>query len=762
MSEQEGPEAKSTDVAQPGIYEELRPLFFPSSVAVVGVSQDTWKPGTSMLRALLHFGFPGRLYPISARGGQLMGLEVYPSVASLPEAADLAFLFVPAQTLPSVVRECREKGVKTIVAFTGGFGETGTEEGRALEAELREQFDGSFRMVGPNCLGVYSPAGGVTQHPGEGYPRESGDVAFVAQSGGLSEDFARATPNFGFYSSKVISFGNALDLNEADLLEYMGADPATSIIGMYVEGARDGRRFADVLRRVAATKPVVLWKGGATPQGAVAASSHTGALAGNLEVWAAVLRQAGVVRVESLEELLDCLAAFHFLPRLADPRIGYVCAGGGNSVVASDACYRAGLTMPPMSPAIRDKIASFLPPVGSTASNPVDVLAPMPSPPVVKGVLEAMAGSGEVGTIILDRIVLSKELRRLMHYASQTSTEDEPWLSEIPIDIQRISGIPVVVVLRENLDPRSDIAVEAERLRLRRYYQDNGIAVYPTPDRAFRALGHVIDYYRRGEGGMSKDGGEVSERSRVVDQDQAVDRARAIIETALARGQKSLSEHEAKKVLEAYGIPITREWPVASADQLAATLPVFEFPVVLKIDSPDILHKTEAGLVALGCGTAETAEAEFHRILRQGAERYPEATINGVLIQEMVADSVAECIVGMKRDPQFGPTLLFGLGGIFVEVFEDVALRVAPLTETDAAAMVRETKGFKLLTGARGHPRADVAAIEDVLLKMSRLALDLEPYLAEIDINPLMVGAEGRGVKAADALILLDSSPDFR
>jgi acyl-CoA synthetase (NDP forming) len=481
------------------IYEQLRPLFYPRSVAVVGVSQDTWKPGSSMLRALLRFGFQGRLYPISARGGELMGLEVYPSVASLPEAVDLAFLFVPAQALPSVVRECREKGVKAVVAFTGGFGETGTEAGKALEAGLRSEFDGSFRMVGPNCLGVYSPAGGVTQHPGEGYPRESGDVAFIAQSGGLSEDFARATPNFGFYSSKVISFGNALDVDEADLLEYMGADPETNVIGMYVEGTRDGRRFADVLRRVVAKKPVMVWKGGITPEGAAAASSHTGALAGSLAVWSAVLRQAGAVRVESLEELLDTAAAFHFLPGLADGRIGYVCAGGGNSVVASDACHRVGLTMPRMSPAVRDEIASLLPPVGSTASNPVDVLAPMPSPPVVKGVLQAMARSGEVGAIVLDRIVLSKELRRLMHYASQTSTEDEPWLSDIPIDIQRDSGLPVVVVLRENLDPNGDIAVEAERLRLRRYYQDHGIAVYPTPDRAFRALGHVVEYYRRGE-----------------------------------------------------------------------------------------------------------------------------------------------------------------------------------------------------------------------------------------------------------------------
>lgn len=236
------------------------------------------------------------------------------------------------------------------------------------------------------------------------------------------------------------------------------------------------------------------------------------------------------------------------------------------------------------------------------------------------------------------------------------------------------------------------------------------------------------------------------------------DNGRVLIEAALARGHESLGEHEAKQVLEAYGIPVTQEKLVPRVEELAAALRAFEFPVVLKIESPDILHKTEAGLVTLGCKTAGEAEAAFRRILQQAQEHYPEATINGVLVQEMVTGSVAECIVGMKKDPQFGPTILFGLGGIFVEVFEDVALRVAPLTRADAAQMIRETKGYKILSGARGRAKADVAAIEDVLLKMSELALDLEPYLSEIDINPLMVGMEGHSAKAADALMLLDGT----
>jgi len=238
---------------------------------------------------------------------------------------------------------------------------------------------------------------------------------------------------------------------------------------------------------------------------------------------------------------------------------------------------------------------------------------------------------------------------------------------------------------------------------------------------------------------------------------RGADTALQIIGTALERGQDNLGEHQAKQVLQAYGIPVTRERLVVDMDELGEALSGFQYPLVLKIDSPDILHKTEAGLVTLGCGTPQAAEAEFSRILQQAKRHYPEAVINGVLVQETVTGSVAECIVGMKKDPQFGPAIVFGLGGIFVEVFEDVALRVAPLGAIDAAAMIRETKGYKLLAGARGNPTADVAAIEEILLSMSRLALDLETHLAEIDINPLMVGPEGEGAKAADALILLDS-----
>jgi acyl-CoA synthetase (NDP forming) len=729
------------------ILEGLRPLFFPRSIAVVGVSRELWKPGAAMLKALKEYGFSGTLYAVGRSEGEVLGLPLYQKISALPEAVDLTFLFVPAKALPSMVRECREKGVRSIVAFAGGFSETGTEEGKALDAELKAQFDGSFRMVGPNCLGLYCPAGHVTQHPGREYPRQSGEVAFIAQSGGLTEDLIRAMPSRGFFASKVVSYGNASDLNEADLLEYLGMDPDTGVVGMYIEGPRNGKKLFEVLQRTAREKPVVVWRGGLTPEGVRAAGSHTGSLAGSLEVWEAMVRQAGGIRVASLEEMLDTLEAFHFLKGQEDLRVGYVCSGGGYSVAASDACYLAGLSLPHMSPATESKIASFISPVGTNPSNPVDVFSPFPTAESLKGVLEAMAGSGEVGAIVVDRIVLSAELRRLMNFAELLEKEDDPWLPEVPVQIKNDYGMPVIVVLREDGDPRGDLAYEKELARLRAYYHENGVATYPTAERALRALGQVVGYCRRRAAATEVSAISTSDGS-------ARERAANVIQEALGRGQKNLSEHQAKQVLAAYGIPVTKERVVATLEELGAALPDFDFPLVLKIESPDILHKTEAGLVQLGCKTAEDAADAFSRIMTKARQRFSTTQVTGILVQEMV-ESATECIVGMKVDPQFGPVVMFGLGGIFVEVFNDVSLRVAPLCSACAEKMVREIKGYKVLAGARGQAKADLPAIEDVLVRMSKLALDLQPYVSEIDVNPLMVLPEGRGVVAADALVVL-------
>lgn len=730
------------------ILERFQPLLAPSSIAVVGVSQDIWKPGSETVCSLQGFGYPGVIYAVGRSGGEVLGLPVYRSIADLPEAADLALLFGPAPAVPSAVRDCRIRGVKSLIAFGAGFGETGTAAGQRLHAELAAECDGSFRMVGPNCMGVYCPAGGVTQHGGIGYPRSPGEVAFVAQSGVLTHAVISAAPNYGFSLSKVVSYGNAIDVNEADLLEYLGADPDTRIIGMYIEGTHDGAIFSQLLRRIAPKKPVVVWKGGHTPTGARrAASTHTGSLAGSIEVWRAMLNQAGAMPVASLEEMLDLFAALHFFEGHQDTRVGYICSGGGNSVAASDASHMSGLTLPHMSAESQARIASFLLPVGTSASNPVDVFSPFPSSETLRGIMETMAISGEVGAMVVDYIAMSTEVRRLLHFSKQMADDEDPLLPELPVQIRKQHGIPVIVILRDDWDPAGSLGFVAERLRLRRYYQENGVAVYPTAERAFKALGLVARYYQ-----WQQSAGRMVNPS--ITRTARPDSASTVIARARELRQTNLSEHQTKRVLAAYHIPISKECLVSAPDQLNTTLADLDFPIVLKVDSPDILHKTENGLVRLGLKSPVEVRAAFDETLAGAKQAFPTARINGAIVAEIL-QPVAELIVGMKSDEQLGPVIMCGLGGIFVEVFRDVALRLAPSTSADAAAMLRETKGYELLRGARGRPKADVGAIEDVLIKLSELVVDLEPDVEEIGINPLMVFKEGGGAVAPDAMLVL-------
>ena len=737
--------ARSKDSSD--LLDELRPLFTPRSIAVVGVSQDLWKTGSVMLDSLRRFGFPGRLYAVGGSGGEVLGMPVYRSLFELPEVVDLALLFMPAPRVATAVRECRRLGIPSLVAFAAGFGEAGTPEGRAFEADVRVECDGSFRMVGPNCLGVYCPAGGVTQHCGRDYPRQSGEVAFIGQSGILVQDVISAASQYGFHLSKAVSYGNAVDLNEADLLEYLAADPETRIIGLYIEGSRDGEKLYRLLRGLTRTKPVVVLKGGMTASGARAASSHTGSLAGSVEVWRAMLDQVGAISVDSVEQMLDVLAGLHFWGDHDDPRVGYVCSGGGCSVAASDASHRAGLTLPHMSPGTEARIASFLLPVGTSPSNPVDVFSPLPLAESLRGILATMAASGEVGAIVIDHVAMSAETRRLLNFSQLLEHEDDPSLPELPVLVAGEHRIPVVVVLPEHWDPTGSVAYAAETIRLRRYYQENGVAVFPTVERAFRALGQVVRYNRW----RSTTGLQAEPAPTVV---SIPDAAADVIRRAREAGQRVLSEHQAKQVLAAFGVPVTKERVVADQRELSQALDAVGLPVVLKIDSPDIMHKTEAGLVRLNCQTPLEARTAFAELLEKAGQAFPTARVNGVIVCEMVKPAV-EYIVGAKVDPQLGPAIMCGVGGIFVEVMHDVALRLAPLTPSDVAAMVRETWGHKLLEGARGTGRADIAALEDILLKLSDLAACLQNEVAEVDVNPLMVLPEGEGAVAADALVVL-------
>lgn len=488
---------ESEDGAAPGILSELRPFFYPKAVAVVGVSPDTTKFGSRLCRSIQQFGFQGRLYPVSTRGTEFFGLKVYPSIAAIPTPVDLACICVPAPLVVDAVRQCRERGVPAVVVLTAGFTETATAEGSRLEKDLASLSGNGLRIIGPNCFGIYSPGGGITQLPGADYPQESGPVGLIAQSGGVSVEFCRLSRSHGIRLSQAVSYGNACDITEAELLRYFEADPHTRVIAAYIEGVKKGREFFEAMQRVAPRKPVIVWKGGLTPSGARAAMSHTASLSGTEEMWAALFRQTGAIRVHSLEELLDTVSALHHLPPLTDPRVGVVCGGGGISVASSDSCYREGLELATLSAGVQERLASILAPAGTSPRNPVDTGSPTPPTGLLRDILSTLAASGDVGSIIIDRVALSTRMRLRLGATEDGEQEGGRELTELPVKVHRRWGIPVVVVLREGDDPPGKLSWESERRRLRSYYQKKGIPVYPTVERAMKALGRAFAYYRR-------------------------------------------------------------------------------------------------------------------------------------------------------------------------------------------------------------------------------------------------------------------------
>jgi len=486
------------------IVTELKSFFYPRSIAVVGVSKNPAGVGTCMVRALQRFGFKGDIYPVNPKMTELMGLKVYPSISEIPGEIDFARLYVPTAAALDIVRECRQKGIPAVEIFTGGFSEIGTDEGRKLEAELSTQAGNGLRIIGPNCFGVYSPGGGVTQIPGENYQKDSGSLGFLSQSGGLSEDVFRYSVDYGLKFTHGISYGNAIDVNEIDLLKYFDADPNTRVVSAYLEGVKNGKEFMSVARTLAVKKPLIIWKGGLTPSGSRVAASHTGSLAGSEKVWSAIFRQTGAVRVNNIEELLDTASAFCNLPPQTDLGVAFICGGGGVGVAFGDSCYREGLAVAELSRAVKNKIAGYLAPLGTSANNPIDVGPPFPQAENLEKIMDALASSGQVGSIILEKVFPSIKAREVIGYTDQIGWEDDPGISEIPVRIAKKYKIPVIMVLREGGEKPGILSWEEERRRLRDYYLENNVGVYPTTDRALKSLGRMIRYYRQRQDMMNE------------------------------------------------------------------------------------------------------------------------------------------------------------------------------------------------------------------------------------------------------------------
>jgi acyl-CoA synthetase (NDP forming) len=471
-------------------------FFYPKTVAVIGVSSNENAFGSLYFKALISYGFKGKLYPVNPKGGSFFGITAYTDITDVPDSIDVAIVCVPAKGVSHVQESCLAKGIRAAVVLSGGFSEAGGE-GKKYEQEIAAVAAKGIQVLGPNCFGVYCPGSGLTLLPGSNFPHEVGPIALVTQSGQFSEIFVQQTRGLGFRFSKVISFGNALDLNECDFLEYLATDPETKLITMYLEGVKQGRRFLETMRRVTRIKPVLLWKVGMTRTGTKAASSHTGSLAGSEIIWDAFFKQTGAIRIDTFDDLIDTVIATLNVYPYCGPNVAVISGSGGGAVTGADACERAGLEMPTFPAAVQQKISALLPSIGTGVSNPVDLSSPIMPASTIGPILEYVAALDQIDTILLGRMFFSVRGPTLVLGLPKSYEQGRETLRDIPLMIKEKYRKSVVVTLNDEVTDENMLEFEADRRNLRSYYLNHGIAAYPTFERGVKALANVVKYKER-------------------------------------------------------------------------------------------------------------------------------------------------------------------------------------------------------------------------------------------------------------------------
>jgi acetyltransferase len=697
-------------------------LFHPGSVAVVGATRNPEKVGYGVFSNLVQAGFPGPVYGVNPGGGEILGRPLYPSIDAIPGPVDLGVFVVPPNAILEGIPRLAAKGMRAGIVISAGFKEIGGA-GVALERSLREAATSAgVRVLGPNCLGLINTHAFLNASFSRGTPPK-GNISFFSQSGALCTavlDWAIGE-NIGF--SKFISLGNKADISESDIMEYLADDPDTRVILGYVESIDDGRRFLRASRQVTCRKPVILVKAGTTAAGARAASSHTGSLAGSDRAYSAAFRQGGVLRAETVEDLFDLALGFSMQPVPKGDRLLILTNAGGPGILAADTAERLGIQLAEIPESLRGKILPKLPATASLA-NPVDVIGDARADRY-REVLSAIGGESSIDMV-------------LVLLTPQAMTEPEE-TARATVSASAGMGIPVF----------ASFLGEATVAESRRILTAGCIPNYPVPERAVRAAHAMLRYSRLRTADFPEEGESASGRPPIAER---------VIGEALAAGRRAMGEEESRGVLEAYGFSFPRH---AFADTSATAVEAYRSlgagQVVMKIVSPQVLHKTDVGGVRLGLRGEEDVARAFMEITSSVRRLAPSAWIAGVSVQEMVTGG-RELIVGMSRDPQFGPLLMFGLGGIYVEVLKDVSFRVAPVSRSDAEEMVREIRAWPLLAAYRGSEPADEEAIVEALLKVSRLSCDF-PEIQELDINPLLVLPKGKGIRAIDCRMTIAEAP---
>ena len=691
-------------------------MLNPKSVAVVGAT-PRMQYGGRFLNAMLKAQDRVNLYPVNPRYDEIMGIQSYPSVSELPEAPDLVGIVVPYHQVLNVLQESHAKGAKSAIVISAGFSERDVDDRRDLQAEVGAfARESGIRICGPNCLGVANVRADIwPSASSRGSDGLSGPIGLVCQSGASAfGPFLTRAVEEGIGLSHIISTGNEADLDFCDFARYLLDQDSVEVIAGFVEGFKDARKLVEVAK-VAADKgkPIVLIKIGRSDLGSKAARSHTAALTGSDALYDEIFAQYGITRVQDYDELLEVSQLLAHTGKPAQPGVAVVSHSGGISSLTADMCGQAGLDLPPLTDEARDGINDVLKGFG-WAANPSDVTGFANSDSFPE-IMRHMSEQPQIGTLVVASA------------GSDTQAEQ--------VIAQRDGSERGLAFLWTGT--RSATAGLSKLKEAR-------IPIFYVPDKLALGLKTLLGYHKW-----------LNDRSMqgFGNMEPITAQQKAIVGEFRKNNSSVLSESKSKQLISSWGIPITREALAENAADAVRMAAEIGYPVALKVDSPDIMHKTEAGVVRLGLGDAGQVTAAYDEIMSGAAEAAPGAQINGALVQEMVSGAV-EVIVGLSYDEQLGPVLLFGTGGVMVEVYNDVALRHCPITSSEALDMINQVKGSRLLKGFRGAPPADIDALVNVLVQVSQMAAQLEGTLSELDINPLMVLPEGQGVKAADALVL--------
>jgi acetyl coenzyme A synthetase (ADP forming)-like protein len=696
---------------------DLDAIFRPANIAVIGASKKPGKIGSEIIRNLFGYEFNGTIFPVNAGSRFIHSTKCYPTLSAIPDPVDLAVIAVPKKAVHGVVEECREKGVRGLVIITAGFKETG-EAGAVEERELRQIVnEAGMVAVGPNCMGVINTEPAYRMNATFG-PRNvlPGNVSFLSQSGALGVVLIEQASEIGMGLRMFVSQGNRMDASANQFLEYWHRDEGTDVILMYIESFGSPREFPRVARRVARDKPVVVLKSGRSVAGARAASSHTGALAGTDATYDALFKQCGVLRASSIEELFDVGKAFASGLKPRGNRAAILTNAGGPAIMAADACSALGIEVPDLAPETLEALSGFLPPEAALA-NPVDMIASA-TPESYRFCMRALLKDPGIDSLFVI-------------FVAPPTTDPTGTLQAIADVYREKLDKPIIVCLMGRIEDLSQAKVLAEM----------HVPVYVYPESAARALAALVERDRW----LGKPQGTVAEFA--VDRE----RARRIIDGAVSRGGGYLFDDENLALLEAYGIPATRSLRCTTEDEAVAAAEKLGLPVVMKVSSPRIVHKSDAGGVFINLRSELEVRGAYHQIMASAARSVPDLEGVGVLVQEMVTGG-QETIIGMSLDPNFGPVIMFGAGGVHVEVLKDVVFRLCPVTDVDAREMVQELRSYPLLTGYRGAEPADIDFLEEMLQRVSLLVSD-HPEIAEMDLNPTRVFAERSRCRVLDVRI---------